>query len=746
MRIVHLLKHGVRGNGHVHVAVDLACAQADAGHQVVFATARSSFDELLRSHGVEVVDIAEAGGAKGAARAAVALLALVRRVRPDVLHAHMMSSAVIAFAVSKVTGVPMLTTMHNSFEPHSVLMRLGKVVVAVSDAERRLLLSRGYRAKKVVTVVNGADGSPREALDADVGIGPLARPCVMTLCGLHPRKAVHDVVAAFAATRAEFPQWHLNVVGWGAERERLEALADDLGLADSVHFLGSTPRPRPLLAQADVFASASLADPCPLVVSEARGAGCAIVASAVGGVPEVLEHGKAGQLVPPSDPAAMAAAFRRLMADPAELAAWRARAKDGAEYFTVRRMADDYTRVYRSLSRSARSAPDTAGPGSPAKLAYFVPPSTHFAGIERVVHEIATGLAEEHGDRLEVHVVFASRYDDDLLADAPYTTHVLGVGRLRRLATALRRCVAENGFDVLVVPQVEASVIAWLATRGLGLPVFVPHLHGNPRLEEQDGTRRTRVAFGVFRHLVSRRVDGVLAVAPSLRRYAAHGVAPHTTVHFARNPVRDLGAPADPAAPSADGAEFRFVTVGRLSRQKGQDVLLRALAAARPDLPPVRLTLVGDGPEEAALRRLSTELGLDDVVTFSGYRSDPAEHLRAADCFVLASRWEGFGVVLVEALQVGLPLLATDCDFGPSDVVTDPRIGDLVAPDDPAALAEGLRRAVTRPRTPEDAAFRRAAAAAYARGPATRSQLDALKQIVAIPQSRSPRLVALTSA
>jgi glycosyltransferase involved in cell wall biosynthesis len=746
LRIVHVLKHGVRGNGHVHVAVDLACVQADAGHQVVFATARGSFDDLLRSHGVQVVDIPEAGGAKGAAQAATALLALTRRFRPNVLHAHMMSSAAIGFAVSKVTGVPLLTTMHNSFEKHSMLMRLGKVVVTVSEAERRLLLSRGYRPKKVVTVVNGADGSPREAVDAEVGIDDLAKPCVMTLCGLHPRKAVHDVIAAFAKLAPEFPDWHLNIVGWGAERERLEALAVELGLRDRAHFLGSTPKPRPILEQADIFASASLADPCPLAVAEARGAGCAIVASSVGGVPEVLEHGKAGQLVPPSDPAAMAEAFRRLMADPEVLAEWRTRAKQGAEYFTVERMANDYARVYRSLSRSARFTPDTAGAGSRTKVAYFVPPSKHFAGIERVVHELAAGLAESHGDRLDVHVVFASRYDETLLADAPYTVHVLDVDRLRNLARSLRACVAENGFDVLVVPQVEASVIAWVATRGLGLPVFIPHLHGNPDLEESDGTRRTRVAFSLFRHLVSRRVDGVLAVAPSLRSYAAGRVAPHSSVHYAKNPVRDLGAPSTPPTSTTDGGAFRFVSVGRLSRQKGQDILLRALAVARPDLPRVHLTLVGNGPEEDALRRLRAELGLDDIATFAGYSSDPTEYLRAADCFVLASRWEGFGVVLVEALQFGLPLLATDCDFGPADIITNARIGELVEPGNPEALAEGLKRAVARTPSTEDAAFRREVAGRYGRGEAAEMHLDVLKQIAAASTSWSPRMAALTSA
>jgi glycosyltransferase involved in cell wall biosynthesis len=307
--------------------------------------------------------------------------------------------------------------------------------------------------------------------------------------------------------------------------------------------------------------------------------------------------------------------------------------------------------------------------------------------------------------------------------------------------------VAENDFDVLVVPQVEASVIAWVATRGLRLPLFVPHLHGNPRLEESDGTRRTRLAFGLFRHVVSRRVAGVLAVAPSLRQYAAETLVRRAPVHFARNPVRDLVDEGPDRAEARPGELFRFVNVGRLSRQKGQDILLRALAIARPDLPPVRLTLVGSGPEEAHLRRLSRELGLDDVVTFTGYAPDPAAYLRDADCFVLSSRWEGFGVVLVEALQFGLPLLAADCDFGPSDVITDPRIGELVAADSPQAVAEGLKRAAARRSEPEHAAFRRTVASAYGRSEAAAMHLDVLKQITAaVPAPYSAGLGALTSA
>lgn len=354
MRIVHLLKHAVRGNGSVHVAVDLACAQADRGHEVWFASARGSYDDLLASHGVRLRTIPEATGWRTAVSSLWAQIVLARSARPDVLHAHMMSSAVLGSIAARLSGAVLVTTMHNSFDAHSWMMRLGKRVVAVSEAERRLLLSRRYPARKVVTVLNGTGGSPREELPVD-DIGPLARPSVMTLSGLHPRKAVNDVIDGFAQVSAEFPDWHLNIVGWGPDRSILEEQVRRLRLDRVVHFLGATLTPIPLLESSEIFATASLADPCPLTVMEARTAGCAIVGTDVGGIPEVLAHGAAGHLVPQKQPAAIAAAFRQLMGDSATLERWRTAAKSGSEYFTVARMAADHDAVYRSaVRRTAR--------------------------------------------------------------------------------------------------------------------------------------------------------------------------------------------------------------------------------------------------------------------------------------------------------------------------------------------------------------------------------------------------------
>lgn len=360
-----------------------------------------------------------------------------------------------------------------------------------------------------------------------------------------------------------------------------------------------------------------------------------------------------------------------------------------------------------------------------ARIAYLVPPTDQFAGIERVIHEIATGLVEDFGHLLDVHVIFAHPYAEGPTGDSSYTSHVLDVGRLRGLPGPLRTCVARHRFDVLVCPQVEASVIGWLSTRGLGLPAFVTHLHGNPSVEESRGSWPTRLLFSVYRHVVARAVAGVVAVSPSLARHAAGSVARRSTVHVAKNPLRVMTVPA--AEPNHSG--FRFLNVARQSRQKGQDVLLDALAIARPDLPAgTTVTLVGSGPDENALRQRARGLGLGHMVEFVPFTANPQAYFATSDCFVLPSRWEGFPLVLLEALSFGLPVLATDCDFGPGDLVTDRRLGTLVPTEDPAALARGLLHETQRVVDERGRDHRRDVARGYGRRAATTSHVEALAQ------------------
>lgn len=343
MKILHLVKHCDRSHGNAQVAVDLACEQAASGHKVIFASSGGSLKSLLVKYDVECAGVDQSGGILNVLQNLTRFIRLVFKVKPDVIHAHMMSSAIFGFVASKLTGIPLVTTVHNSFDKHSVIMRLGKTVVAVSEAERDALIARGFRPHKVVAVLNGPNGAPREVWGAAYE-GAFQTPSITMVCGLHPRKGVQNVLEAFKQVHSTFPEWHLNIIGSGAHREELEAQA----VVGAVHFLGPVDCPKPLLEKSEVFISASYAEPCGLSITEARDAGCAIIGTRVGGTPELLEHGNVGILVEPGDIKALAFAITALLSDPVDRERWRAKARSGAQYFNIHRLAVDYECIYKA--------------------------------------------------------------------------------------------------------------------------------------------------------------------------------------------------------------------------------------------------------------------------------------------------------------------------------------------------------------------------------------------------------------
>ena len=320
----------------------------------------------------------------------------------------------------------------------------------------------------------------------------------------------------------------------------------------------------------------------------------------------------------------------------------------------------------------------------PLSVLYIVPPTGKFAGIERVVDEVASGMAIRHGDVLDVTVVHLSRYPSVEVADRPYRSIQEDVAGKPDLFRTIRRHVTARAYDLVVVPQVEPAVICWLASLGLGRR-FVVHLHGNPAVER--GHLRARILFAMMATVARGAFAGVLGTSPrQLDAFRAMMTLPVPHI-WAPNPVRRFDA--TPHVPAPNGT-VRFVNVGRFSVQKGQDILIEAFARLHRRRPQARLSLVGYGDSEPQLRARVAALGLTGVVSFAYHPDNPQAALAASDVYVSASRWEGWGLTICEALRVGLPVLATDCDFGPADILTDPRLGRLVPAGDMDALVEGL--------------------------------------------------------
>ena len=118
-----------------------------------------------------------------------------------------------------------------------------------------------------------------------------------------------------------------------------------------------------------------------------------------------------------------------------------------------------------------------------------------------------------------------------------------------------------------------------------------------------------------------------------------------------------------------------IVTVGRLTEQKGIDLLIKSVANLDDNYV---LVVVGGGPLEATLKKLSVSLGISNRVIFTGYKSNVLDYLKSCDCFALASRYEGFGNVLVEALYAQKPIVSSDCPHGPDEVLKYGKYGKLI--------------------------------------------------------------------
>jgi glycosyltransferase involved in cell wall biosynthesis len=141
-----------------------------------------------------------------------------------------------------------------------------------------------------------------------------------------------------------------------------------------------------------------------------------------------------------------------------------------------------------------------------------------------------------------------------------------------------------------------------------------------------------------------------------------------------------------------DGVGPIFVTAARLVPQKDHETLLRALALHRRN-GSGRLLVLGTGPLREHLENLAHELGIAGAVDFVGFQGNPLPWLRRADVFVLSSRSEGFGNVLAEAMGCGTPVISTDCEHGPAEILARGRYGVLVPPRDPGAMAAAMSAA-----------------------------------------------------
>lgn len=304
-------------------------------------------------------------------RAFFAIYRLIRRFRPTIVHTHAAKAGALGRLAARLAAVPVVIhTYHGHvlrgyFGPvktrvfrrvESTMNRLSDVVIAVSEAVREDLVSLGVVAAPKVRVIplglelSGLAGElPRGALRRAGGVGEDA-PLVGTVGRLVPIKDIPTFLRAAALVRAQAPEARFAVVGDGEERAALEREAVRLGLAGAIHFHGWLREMRDVYGDLDLVVNCSRNEGTPVALIEALAAGRPVVATRVGGTPDVLGQGAYGTLVPAADPEILAAAILAVLRDPE---AARERARAGRAYVlerhSVTRLLDDVDRLYRDL-------------------------------------------------------------------------------------------------------------------------------------------------------------------------------------------------------------------------------------------------------------------------------------------------------------------------------------------------------------------------------------------------------------
>ena len=350
MRIIHILNDIQEiGNGIVNVAVDIACQQAQTGHQVAVVSAGGEYEKLLKDRGVKHYQLLQTRKVVNIIKASVGYQAIVREFQPDIVHAHMMTGMVLAYLFRGNNRYFLVSTVHNEFQRASVLMGLAHRVIAVSKVVSDSMVRRGISEKKMRIVCNGTLGSPRTRPLSDYSPLHLQHPAIATVAGMYERKGIAELIAAFEQVASLFPDVHLYLVGNGRDREKFEVQVKETNISSHIHFEGFVPEPQPYFLSCDIFVLASHRDPCPLVLSEAREAGCAIIATHVDGIPEALDYGEAGLLVPPNDSNALAKALIELLSNSDTLNYWKERSHQNLGRLNVARVNQETLAVYDEL-------------------------------------------------------------------------------------------------------------------------------------------------------------------------------------------------------------------------------------------------------------------------------------------------------------------------------------------------------------------------------------------------------------
>ncbi|WP_201833362.1 glycosyltransferase [Microvirga zambiensis] len=334
-----------------------------------------------------------------------------------------------------------------------------------------------------------------------------------------------------------------------------------------------------------------------------------------------------------------------------------------------------------------------------ARRILFVINSLEGGGAERMMCIVAGGLAESE-KHWKITLATLDRTRDSYALTGRVTRIRLNAGgSLLRSVISLRRLLRTERPDVIVSFLTRSNCAAIACSRLVGVPCVVSErVHTTSHLSSDRGRRLKKAMIRRLYPYADRIIAVSHGIKDDLVDHYGVGDAQVVTIH---NPVDMEGIRrAALATPAVDLPDDFIVAVGRLVPNKNFPMLLRAYAAANI---PSSLVILGDGPERSRLDALASELGMSGKVRLLGFTENPHAIAARAKFYVSPSNAEGFPNAMIEAMCIGLPVVSTDCESGPSEILqggtetrkvtelTRAKFGILVPPDDESAMSAALQ-------------------------------------------------------
>lgn len=654
MKILYVINALTVGGAQTLLS-DISSKMAESGHQVIVAAFRDGVvKKTLNDNGIETVILGECFFDVFAFGK---LFQLIRSFKPDIVHTNLFRATAWARLAKILSGshAKIITTIHGS--ETAIYHLVEKLMVKNSDY---MLFPSKFLSDWYQNSIKAIPDLKYKIVYPGVAISPLLQKekhesvIIGSLCRLHQVKGIDTLLKAVSIVKNRNIAVKVIIGGAGKESDNLKKLSETLKISDCCSFEENITDKKKYLEGLDIFVAPSRKEAFGINICEAQERGIPVVASRVGGIPEIIENGYNGLLFEKDNPEELADSLVKLINDKElrELFGKNGRQKI-ENLFDGEKTLREHMNLYEKITDN--------------KTVHFAISSRELGGGERLAIDLIKNL-QARGWRVSATCAGNPLYKELLSMNVTCSVASMELGGLLFAAKLFNDLRA---FKPAVISSHlnKASLFSGLFSKVTGIKC-ISHIHGlNKKIYYQFSTKQIAVSGAVKKHLLEQgaNIGTLVAINNCIDKPA-------------------VGTRCFPDRP------LNISITAKLHANKGHKWALEAISNNMKKLNIGKIHIFGDGPERENLEKLCNSLaGLNDKVVFHGFVNDPSLFYDDIDVALLPSLGEGIPLSLLEVMRLGIPCLATNVG-GIPEIIENNESGILFEPNDANALIEAINR------------------------------------------------------